>query len=90
MMRALYQAPNSAMKDFLVATLPLISGLTPGIIAEIMKVTFYPMDILFYAIAVYEGYRFSFRQISEDELWGLAMAKADPNRAMSGQSQSSA
>ncbi len=27
MMRALYQAPNSAMKDFLVATLPLISGL---------------------------------------------------------------
>ncbi len=27
MMRVLYQAPNSAMKDFLVATLPLISGL---------------------------------------------------------------
>lgn len=27
MMRALYQAPDDAMKDFLVATLPLISGL---------------------------------------------------------------
>ncbi len=33
--------------------------------------TFQPMDLLFYAIAVYEGYRFSFVQISEEQIAGL-------------------
>ena len=33
------------------------------ITVEIMKETFSPIDILFYGIAIYEGYRFSFRKI---------------------------
>jgi hypothetical protein len=32
---------------------------------EIMKETFSPIDLLFYGIALYEGYRFSFRKIDE-------------------------
>lgn len=44
---------------------------SPGVILEIMKETFRPMDLLFYGIAIYEGYRFSFRQISEEELESL-------------------
>jgi hypothetical protein len=32
---------------------------TPSIWAEIMQATFHPMDLLFYGIAVYEGWRFS-------------------------------
>jgi len=35
---------------------------------EIMMVTFDPMDIVFYAIAVYFGYRYAFRQVTEAEL----------------------
>lgn len=35
---------------------------------ELMQATFSPMDILFYGIAVYEGYKFSFRQIDDSEL----------------------
>ena len=35
---------------------------------ELMMATFSPIDLLFYAIAVYEGYRFSFRKISKAEL----------------------
>jgi hypothetical protein len=31
---------------------------------EIMKETFSPIDLLFYGIAIYEGYRFSFRTIN--------------------------
>ena len=73
-----------------IAMLSLISRLTPGIIAEIMKVTFHPMDVLFYAIAVYEGYKFSFRPIGEEELLRLAMARTEPSHAMPRQSQSSA
>jgi hypothetical protein len=44
---------------------------SPGIALEIMKETFSPIDLLFYGIAVYEGYRFSFRRISEEEMADL-------------------
>ena len=33
-----------------------------------MVVTFSPIDLLFYGIAVYEGYKLSFRQIGLDDL----------------------
>jgi hypothetical protein len=51
-----------------IPVLQLLSGLNPEIVVEIMKATFNPMDLLFYAIAVYEGYRFSFRRLSKEEL----------------------
>lgn len=51
-----------------IALLDVLSRLNPEIAVELMKVTFSPMDLLFYGIAVYEGYRFSFRRISEEEL----------------------
>lgn len=35
------------------------------------------MDLLFHAIAVYEGYRFSFRTISEEELASLIKTPAE-------------
>ena len=44
----------------------------PAVIVELLKVTFSPMDVLFYAIAVYEGYKFSFRQITEQQLADLS------------------
>ena len=33
-----------------------------------MVATFSPMDLLFYGIAVYEGYKFSFRQVGPEDL----------------------
>jgi hypothetical protein len=44
----------------------------PGVTLSILKDTFHPMDALFYGIAVYEGYRFSFRQMTEEEVGSLA------------------
>lgn len=38
----------------------VLARLTPGIIAALLKETFQPMDLLFYGIAVYEAYKFSF------------------------------
>jgi len=35
------------------------------------------MDFLFYAIAIYEGYKFSFRKISVEDL-SLAQQKVEP------------
>ncbi len=39
-----------------------------GAIPSIMMETFNPMDLLFYGIAVYEGYKFSFRELTEEEI----------------------
>lgn len=41
-------------------------------VSSVMAESFGVIDILFYGIAVYEGYKFSFRQISEEEIWAKA------------------
>ncbi len=51
---------------------------SPTIIIEILKATFSPIDLLFYGIAVYEGYRFSFRQVSEEEMTSLRKIQVPP------------
>lgn len=51
-----------------IPLLDIISRLNPAIAAEFIKVTFSPIDLLFYAIAVYEGYKLAFRRIQEEEL----------------------
>jgi len=35
---------------------------------ELMKITFTVMDVLFYGLAVYAGYRYSFRKITPEQL----------------------
>ena len=44
-----------------------------SMVPEVMIDTFNPMDVLFYGIAIYEGYKFSFRQITEQELLANAV-----------------
>lgn len=44
----------------------------PALAVELIKITFSPMDLLFYGIAVYEGYKFSFRQITPEEIASLS------------------
>ena len=46
----------------------VLSRLNPAVIGELLFVTFSPIDLLFYGIAVYGGYRLSFRQIDVEEL----------------------
>lgn len=43
-----------------------------SLIPEIMGDSFSIMDLLFYGIAIYEGYRFSFRNITEEEIMANA------------------
>jgi hypothetical protein len=51
-----------------IPLMDLVEKLDGEIIANLMRATFNPMDLVFYAIAVYEGYRFSFRPITEQDL----------------------
>ncbi len=41
---------------------------SPALVLKAMQVTFSPIDLLFYAIAVYEGYKFSIRRITRADL----------------------
>jgi hypothetical protein len=55
------------------AAQPIISTtfrvlMQPLLAIQILVATFQPLDVLFYAIAIYEGYKFSFRTISSAEL----------------------
>lgn len=45
--------------------------LQPAAAAQLLQATFSPIDLLFYGIAVYEGYKFSFRQATEQDLASL-------------------
>mgnify|MGYP006921595392 CR=1 FL=1 len=51
-----------------VSVFTILPYITPDLIAEIYRETFTPMDLLFYGIAIYEGYRFSFRRLSGAEI----------------------
>lgn len=53
--------------------LEVVSRLDLGVTWELLAATFSPMDLLFYGIAVYEGYKFSFRRVTREEL-GLPAA----------------
>lgn len=48
------------------------------VILSLYKETFSPMDIVFYALAGYEGYRFGFRNISDELVAAVAVGKVNP------------
>jgi hypothetical protein len=54
-----------------VSTTFILSNLDFQAAKELMTATFNPMDLLFYGLALYEGYRFSFRKLSESEVRSL-------------------
>jgi hypothetical protein len=51
-----------------VGVFELLGMLDYSYVPEIMMEGFSPMDLLFYGIAVYEGYKFSFRKFTEAEI----------------------
>ncbi len=57
-----------AAKSQDVNFLEVLALIDYGMVPEIMLEAFSPMDLLFYGIAIYEGYKFSFRQVTGEEL----------------------
>ncbi len=56
----------------------ILFGLEFSMIIDILKETFQGMDLLFYGIAIYEGYKFSFRKITEEEINNLVEEETEP------------
>lgn len=53
--------------------------LNSGLIINILVESFNPMDILFYGIAIYEGYKFSFRKVSVQDIKNLQSETFEEN-----------
>ena len=51
-----------------ISPLAVLFQIDFSVALELLKATFSPMDLLFYGIAVYEGYQLSFRQLTQEEL----------------------
>ncbi|WP_396601421.1 hypothetical protein [Algibacter sp. R77976] len=49
----------------------ILSMVDYSLVPSIMMETFSPMDLFFYAIAAYEGYKFAFRTFTEKDLYEL-------------------
>lgn len=60
-----------------VGYLQMLSYIDYAFIPEIMIETFSPMDVLFYGLAIYAGYKFSFRQITENDIIANAAENKD-------------
>ena len=50
-----------------MAFMDIFVQLNPGIVYEMLTSTFEIIDLLFYGMAVYFGYKYAFRQVSEDD-----------------------
>jgi len=51
-----------------VAFTDVAARLDPAKLPTLMADTFQPMDLLFYAIAIYFGYKYSLRRLTKDEI----------------------
>ena len=54
--------------EFNLGYLEVLQTLDYAYIPELMVETFSPMDVLFYGIALYQGYKMSFRHVTQEEL----------------------
>lgn len=65
----------SRLEDSSVLVVFIALLTSPAIVVELFKETFSPIDLLFYAIAIYEGYRLSFYELSEGEIASMQKPK---------------
>lgn len=54
-------------EDVPLANVVFALATSPLALLDLLKETFHPLDLLFYFLAVYEGYRFAFRRITPEE-----------------------
>ena len=63
-----FAAAEFAAQYLHVDVFTMISHIPLDKVGDMMQASFQPMDLLFYAIAVYEGYRFSLKRLTPAEL----------------------
>ena len=59
-----------------VPFLGVLSHLTPSLATEILKEGFSPMDLLFYGLAIWAGYKYAFRGVTTAEFEAFRASRA--------------
>jgi hypothetical protein len=62
---------GAVSQQYHVSPLAVLGQIPLNVAVDMMTKSFQAMDLLFYAIAVYEGYRFSLKRMTQAELAGL-------------------
>ncbi len=75
----LFSIVGFAANELEIGYLEALGAIDFAVIPEVMAETFSPIDLLFYAIAIYEGYKFAFRPITEEEILEHATEKVVAN-----------
>ena len=55
-------------KELGIGVFDLLGRITPSVYVDLLKETFSPIDLVFYALAVYEGFKFSIVRITAADL----------------------
>jgi len=63
-----FAVAGSVAQDMHIDFFTVLSRIPIDKAFDVMRTSFQPMDVLFYAIAVYEGYRFSLKRLTPAEL----------------------
>ncbi len=58
-----------------ISVMEVVAGLTPELTLALLQETFSPIDLLFYGIAVYEGFKLSTRVITHSEIVAAASGR---------------
>lgn len=64
-----------ASESYGTSFMEILGSFDYSLLPEMFMETFSPMDLLFYGFALYEGYKFSFRTITEEEILEYAVDK---------------
>lgn len=75
----LFSIVGFAANELGMGYLEAFTSIDLAVIPEVMAETFSPIDLVFYAIAIYEGYKFAFRPITEEEILEHATEKVVSN-----------
>lgn len=54
-------------QEYGVPVWEVLSGMDPAMAIEMMSATFQVMDLLFYGLAIYFGYRYAFRELTPED-----------------------
>lgn len=69
----------SQVEDVAIPIVLLGMVASPGLVVEFLKESFSPIDVLFYALAVWEGYKFSIRELTEAEMASMNKGTITPS-----------
>lgn len=59
---------GAVSREFDISIVDALLTVQTSVVADVLRESFSPIDLLFYGIAIYQGYKRSFRTVTEEEI----------------------